>query len=112
MGEPCLITREQYLKLWEQYNPLGRACNEIQEVLLMFILGFGINGIIAAEIYGSGHSRSGPMLMVVFLIIFALCLCFSGCVQWYKRRRFNLWEQHFPYDPEREFSTKHFAQEI
>lgn len=111
MSEPCLMTEQQYFASWEKYNPLSRPYNEVQELLFACILVFGINGIFAANAYGTGHSRSGPLLMIFFFVVFAICLLLSTCIQERKRRRFELWEQYFPYDPERSFSTDHFEKE-
>lgn len=112
MGEPRLMTKEQYFDSWEKHNDASQPYNTIQKKLMAFILAFGFNGVVAAEIYGYGHSKSGPWVMILFMAIFAICLLISVCIQKCKRRRYELWEKYFPYDPEREFPVEHFRKNI
>lgn len=111
MGEPNLLTEDQYFKFWEKFNPESQPFNEIQENLIAIILALAFNVIVAAEIYGYGHSRSGPWLMVGLIVATGICLLLVAWVKKCKRKRFKLWEQWFPYDPEREFPEEYFKQE-
>lgn len=112
MGEPYLMTERQYFRAWEQYNAVSRPYNEMQEAFFAFMFVFGFGGVVAAETYGHGHSRSGPTLMFFFMGAFVVCLLINVIMQRCKRQRYKLWEKYFPYDPEREFSTEHFQKNI
>lgn len=112
MGEPQLLTEKAYYQYWKQYNPLSQGFNELQEYLLavMFVIGF--NAVIAINTYYSGHSRSGPIVMNFFLVVLAVSVVFYALAEWRKRRRYALWKQYFPYDPEQEFTTEDFRKAV
>ena len=111
MGEPRLLTEREHFHWWEAYNPLGKGFKEFLEYIIAIILVFAFNGIVAAEIYATGHSQSGPKLMIFFFVS-----CIIGVIAYllfrrYERKQFKLWTQRFPYNPEREYTDRDFEKE-
>lgn len=112
MDEPRLMTESEHFSAWEAYNPLGHRYYELEVEIFACALPFGFNGIVAAEIYGTGHSRCGPLLMIGFMVITVLFCLVSLMISRYQRSQYQLWSKYYPYDPEREFSIEDFEHTI
>lgn len=110
MGEPRLMTQEEYFAAWKTYNPLGRKYYELEKMLLVISIAIAINGIIAAHAYGTDHSRSGPLLVFVFIAMTASC--WLGCLilRRCQRSKYQLWLKYYPYSSDLEFSKKDFER--
>lgn len=110
MGEPSLLTEEQYFSCWEQLTTKGRPYHELKECITGILCVLCIDIVIAANTYATGHSRSGAKLLIVFCVLFALCLLAGIIANMRSHRLFHIWTIYHPYDPEKEYSAEYFKQ--
>lgn len=110
MGEPTILTKKDYFRFWEKYCPLSKPFKDVQEVLTIFIFIFGVSGILAAEVYGMELSESGPELMIILFVAFAICVALNLIAELRKRHHFALWEQDYPYELGKTFTEEDFRQ--
>ena len=83
MGEPRLMTHEEYFAAWKTYNPLGRKYYELEK-----------------------------MLLVISIAIAMTASCWLGCLilRRCQRSKYQLWLKYYPYSSDLEFSKKDFER--